>query len=112
MHMTDFRGHSSEWESRCVADLLMDMGYDLDVVNWKPVTPIAKSYDVTFDIVSFQGLQPGGVKLLHLTEADPGYTYQAELERVSGRGFEIRRSMPDRDITYQAIEKADRKSVV
>jgi hypothetical protein len=112
MDMTEFAGHSAEWESRCIADLLKDMGYNLDVVNWKPITTINKAYDVTFDVVGFQGLQPGGVKLLHLAEADPNYSYQAELERMNGRHFEMRRSMPEGDTMYRAIEEADAVTLI
>ena len=112
MQMKDFHGHSAEWESRCIADMFVDMGYSLDVVNWKPIKPINKTYDVTFDVVSFQGLQPGGVKLLHLAEADPEYTYLVEKERIAGRKFEMRKSMPNGEITYRAIEEADAVTLI
>lgn len=108
----EFRGHSAEWESRCIIELMSRMGYRVDVANWKPIVPIDKKYDATFDIVSFQGLSREGRRHLHLTEPDSGYALKAESERVGGRNLPIRRSMPDSEIIYKAIEEADSVTLV
>lgn len=81
------RWHSNEWECVEMIRLLADMGYELDVIdfrNWK-FQP-KKNYDVLLDIdINLQlyaSLFENCVKIMHLTGSYPRYNNNAELVRV------------------------------
>lgn len=90
-----FEGHSNKWESRMMAQILKDMGYIVDVINWNNNTFIpAVKYDVLIDIaLNLQRVAPylpqDCIKILHNTGSYWYFANAAELKRVED--FEKRR---------------------
>ena len=117
LHWVKFPGHSAEWKSWCVADILRRLGLSIYAVNWKDTPPIAHTYDAVFDVSGLLDLTPAfgpdTVKILHLTGSDNVSRNQAEAERVAqvnarrGCALKQQRVLPDPEGTYKSIEMAD-----
>jgi len=83
-----FLGHSNAWESREIAKLFQEFGYQVDAISFldKSFTP-KKKYDVVFDIFGNIGRlskiwDEKPLMLLHCTGSDPVYQNNAEINRV------------------------------
>ena len=115
---TEFTGHSAEWESWCIADILKGLGFTLHTLNWKGKPGfINQKYDLVFDIARLEELSGGfdesTVKFFHMTGSDSGKRNHQEAERVrevnARRGCNLKpqRLLPDPEVIHQSIELAD-----
>ncbi|MBP6858732.1 MAG: glycosyltransferase [Candidatus Pacebacteria bacterium] len=104
--------HTNSWECREIASILLEMGYDVDIINWDNQTFIPrKNYAVYLDIYSnLERLAPyltGAKKIFHITGAHWKFMNQAEqtrlldLERRRGVTLKPNRSVkPGLNIEY------------
>lgn len=84
-----FNGHSSKWRSKNIVDIFLEMGYDVDAINYNNNNFIpSKKYNIIFDI--HQNLARLGplfprttINILHSTGSYPLYAANRELARVS-----------------------------
>ena len=83
-----FNSHSNLWENHEIFKILLELGYNVDVINWDDDRFIPnKSYDLVIDICYNLArlkpfLRPDTLKLLHCTGSDPFYQNAAEIARV------------------------------
>jgi glycosyltransferase involved in cell wall biosynthesis len=120
---TYFDGHTNKWESREIARLLVNLGYQVDAVDWSAgEIAFSEDYQVVFDIhLRQQALlprMPDALRLLHLTGSDWRYQNRAELVRVRnlearrGRRYAPRRQVAHSDLMERALEVADHCSLI
>ncbi len=118
-----FDGHTNKWESREIARLFVDLGYQVDAVEWSEgEIPLSEDYQVVFDIyLRHQALlsrMPGALRLLHLTGSNWHYQNHAELARVRdletrrGRRYAPRRLVAYSDLMERTLELADHCSLI
>ena len=82
-------GHSSKWESKKIVEIFLDIGFNVDVIDWEDNSfmPI-KNYDVVFDIHQnlsriVPSLSDDSIKILHSTGSHPKYAANQEIDRVN-----------------------------
>lgn len=84
----DLVGHSGNWCSWCIADILKGMGYTLQLEHWTRQDYTGdKTFDAIFDVVYLYGLDKAiradTVKMVHITGADLVYQHRVTLERIA-----------------------------
>lgn len=96
--------HTNSWECREIATILLEMGYDVDVIDWDNQTFIPrKQYSVYLDIFSnLERLSPHlakAKKIFHITGAHWQFMNHAEYSRLldlkSRRGVALK---PNRSV--------------
>ena len=117
-------GHSNKWESREIAHILFNMGYDIDAISWLDLDFIPqKQYDIIFDIhMNLSRLDKysgeNTIKLLHCTGSAPLYQNQAEIKRVEevnkrkNGNYLPKRIINELEDVLQSIEIADFISLI
>ena len=110
-------GHSAEWESWCIYHILVEMGYQVDTIDWKQKVNITKQYDVVFDAINLGELKSAfksdTIKVVHLTGADNVWRNAAGDKRLSElnerRGVKLgyKRRITNPEAVYKSIEIAD-----
>jgi hypothetical protein len=84
-----FAAHTNRWESRCIARLLIGLGYVVDAVELGgPLPSQVETYDVVFclhdGLARMEGrLSPRARKIMLLTGSSPDYQNRRELERIA-----------------------------
>ena len=82
------KAHSNNWESREIANIFVDLGYELDAINWRDAHFVpTRRYDILFDIATnlarlSTGIDADTVRILHRTGSDPFYQNLAEKKRI------------------------------
>ena len=111
-------GHAAEWKAYTVGRAFQDLGYTLNIINWKNehYQP-DRTYDVVFDIRFLDRLTAAfhkdTIKFLHLTSGDDNFRNQAEQARIAevnarrGCNLSPTRKVRNAEDTYQAIDLAD-----
>jgi hypothetical protein len=111
-------GHSAEWESWCIYHLFLELGYQIDAINWKDKNfRITKQYDVVFDAINLIELKSAykndTIGICHLTGADNIWRNEAGEKRLTElnerRGVKLgyRRKIENPEQVYKCIEFAD-----
>lgn len=120
-----FDGHTNKWESREIARIFKDYGYEVDAIHYnnKKFKP-KKKYDFLFDIdFNLQRLSPllpsDCKKILHLTGSYSYYQNAAELKRIEelkkrrpGSVYEPRRIIDNPAASDKSLEMADFCSLI
>ena len=80
-------GHSNKWESREIAALFLERGFNVFAINWDDSSyEPERSHQVIFDLHTnlsrLADKLPRAKKLLHITGSNPEYSNRRELERV------------------------------
>jgi hypothetical protein len=112
------RGHSAEWESWCIYQILTSLGYTVTALNWKDKNiNITQTYDVVWDAIDLRQLKPAfrddTIKILHLTGADNVWRNKQGLSRVADVNRRRNTQLPyvrflhNPDAVYENIELAD-----
>lgn len=100
-----FNHHSNKWECREMANIWLNHGYNVDVIDWNNTRFIPKrDYSIFIDIHSnMERLTPflkNSKKILHITGAHWKFQNAAETKRLSDlrlrRGFSLK---PRRQVT-------------
>ena len=107
--------HSNQWESREIARIFVDMGYQVDAVNWRDAHFVpARRYDILFDIATNLArlsdvVDADTLRILHRTGSDPYYQNLAEKKRVA----EVNRRRNGSYVPKRAVEdpQMERKSL-
>ena len=85
--LAKFAGHSSYWECHQIGQIFLDMGYEVDVINWDTdALPRDRNYSICIDIhrnlEKFAShLDSACIKILHITGAHWLYQNEAEYRR-------------------------------
>lgn len=111
--LLSFTGHSNHWESFQIGQTFLDLGYEVDVINWDDnELPRGRDYSVCIDIhhnlERFSSeLDSACIKILHITGAHWLYQNAAEyrrcLELQARRGVTVsprRQAPPSFGIEY------------
>lgn len=119
-----FDGHTNLWESREIARIFQELGYQVEAINWSDDQYIPSgSYEVVFDIFTNLGrlapyMDAHTIKILHCTGSDPSYQNAAELRRVeaankrrNGR-YTPKRTLKHTELNYLSIQVADACSLL
>ena len=109
------KAHSNQWESREIARIFVDMGYQVDAVNWSDAHFVpTRRYEIFFDISTNLArlsdvLDADTLRILHRTGSDPYYTNLAEKKRV----WEVNRRRNGSYVPKRAVEnpQMERKSL-
>jgi len=114
-----FNHHSNKWECREMANIWLNHGYNVDVIDWNNTRFIPKrDYSIFIDIHSnMERLTPflkNSKKILHITGAHWKFQNAAETKRLSDlrlrRGFSLK---PRRQVTpCNGIEYADYATIL
>ena len=119
-----FRGHSNAWESREIVRIFLDLGYQVDAINFMDRTFVPqKHYDVVFDIFENLGLwsnyfEKKTKKILHCTGSDPYFQNKAEMSRVESVNnrrnsqYHPKRLIENPELTYKSLDVADAVSLI
>jgi glycosyltransferase involved in cell wall biosynthesis len=119
-----FYSHSNLWESREIARIFADLGYSVDVIDFRDEEFVPfKPYEVVFDIYNNLGrlstyVGKHTLKILHCTGSDPYYQNAAELSRVSALNrrhsghYHPKRLIADSSLNYQSLQVADVCSLI
>ena len=117
-------GHSNKWESREIANIFFELGYDVDAISWTDFDFVPdRKYDVIFDICyNLSRLQQffgkDTIKLLHNTGSAPEYQNQAEARRVAevnkrkNGNYVAKRMVKNSHQAIESIELADHISLI
>ncbi len=117
-------GHSNRWESREIGRLLAELGYIVDVIDYRDTAFVPRiSYDVIIDIATnLQRLaplvSPRTKKLLHLTSSYGPFQNQAEVSRVAeferrtGKLYSPKRLVENLELVERSLRLADRCSLI
>jgi hypothetical protein len=121
---TIFFGHSNKWKSKEIARILLDIGYNVDAIDFNELNFVPeKKYDVIFDIAYNiyrfdRYLDSNTIKLLHMTGSYPTYQDVAETQRVQAANqrkktnFIPRRINQYPDQVIASLEIADSISLI
>lgn len=112
-------GHTNKWESRAIAHILANLGYQVDAVRWDDLNfKPNKHYEIVFDICYNLGrwaneLDSSTLKLLHCTGSYVDYQNAAELQRVQSvnqrrNGHYVpKRQIENASLNHQSLQAAD-----
>ncbi len=114
--IADLSRHTNYWECRKIAEVYLDKGFDVDVIDWQDKTFVpTKPYSIFIDIhENLKRLSPciGSkcLKVMHITGAHWRFMNNAEQERLNdlknrrGVSLVLRRSIsPVEDIEYADV---------
>jgi glycosyltransferase involved in cell wall biosynthesis len=85
--LLNFTGHSNHWECFQIGQTFLDLGYEVDVINWDEADiPRGRNYSVCIDIHrNLERFSPkldsSCIKILHITGAHWLYQNEAEYRR-------------------------------
>lgn len=108
-----FAAHTNRWESRCIARLLIGLGYVVDAVELGgPLPSQVETYDVVFclhdGLARMEGrLSPRARKIMLLTGSSPDYQNRRELERIAALAARRGRTCPPRRQIAHAERELD-----
>jgi hypothetical protein len=114
-----FNGHTNRWESLAIAHALKNIGYIVDVIDFRDnkFVPTQK-YDLIFDMYqnlpTLSKFSQNSRKILHLTRSYDPYSNEAELKRIEnlkirrpGAKYSPIRQIKDLNKSLRSIEIAD-----
>lgn len=119
-----FLGHSNVWESRTIAKIFQELGYQVVAVNWKDQKFVPSThFEIVFDIFKNLArwdpyLSKSTIKLIHCTGSDPYFQNAAEIRRVNEANARrngnctTKRSLTEPEWTYKSLEVADACSLI
>jgi glycosyltransferase involved in cell wall biosynthesis len=116
-------GHSNKWESREIARLIAQRGYEIEAIEWSdrtslPSGPFKLLFDIHGNLPRFAAAFPDARKLMHLTGSYNPFQNRAEKDRIAafknrrGMAYMPRRQILDLDSYIEALNVADACSLI